>query len=52
MSLKYVPKGPVDSKSSLVQMMSMFAGISLGLRPTNERPRYNVTTSLIGWART
>ena len=28
------------------------AGISLGVCPTNERRRYNVTTSLIGWAHT
>ena len=26
------------------------AGLSLGLRPANERPRYFVTMSLIGWA--
>ena len=28
------------------------AGISLGMRPTNERRRYNVTASLIDWAHT
>ena len=27
-------------------------GISLGMRPANERCRYNATTSLIGWAHT
>ena len=27
----------------------MFAGLILGLRPANERRRYLVTTSLIGW---
>ena len=26
------------------------AGMILGLRPANERRRYSVTTSLIGWA--
>ena len=26
------------------------AGLILGLRPVNERRRYFVTTSLIGWA--
>ena len=26
--------------------------ISLGMHPANERRRYNVTTSLIGWAPT
>ena len=28
------------------------SGLILGLRPTNERRRYFVTTSLIGWAQT
>ena len=28
------------------------AGLILGLRPTNERRRYKVTPSLIGWAQT
>ena len=27
-------------------------GISLGMHPANERRRYIVTTSLIGWAHT
>ena len=27
-------------------------GLILGLRPANERRRYKVTTSLIGWAQT
>ena len=35
---------------SLVQYP--IAGLILGLRPTNERRRYVVTTSLIGWAQT
>ena len=26
-----------------------YAGISLGMRPANERRRYIVTTSLTGW---
>ena len=29
-----------------------YSGISLGMRPANERRRYTVTTSLIGWAHT
>ena len=29
-----------------------FTGLILGLRPANERRRYKVTTSLIGWAQT
>ena len=28
------------------------AGLILGLRPVNERRRYKVTQSLIGWAQT
>ena len=28
------------------------SGLILGLRPANERRRYFVTTSLIGWAQT
>ena len=28
------------------------AGLILGLRPANERRRYKVTPSLIGWAQT
>ena len=27
-------------------------GLILGLHPTNERRRYKVTSSLIGWAQT
>ena len=29
-----------------------YTGLILGLRPANERRRYNVTPSLIGWAQT
>ena len=29
-----------------------FTGLNLGLRPANERRRYKVTPSLIGWAQT
>ena len=31
---------------------SVVAEIDLDMRPANERRRYNVTTSLIGWAHT
>ena len=34
------------------QMWSWYTGISLGMHPANERRRYIVTTSLIGWAHT
>ena len=33
-------------------MIKWHAGISLGMRPANERRRYIVTTSLIGWEHT
>ena len=39
----------------LYENLDSFHGITeliLGLRPTNERRRYFVTTSLIGWAQT
>ena len=32
--------------------MESGAGLILGLRPANERRRYKVTPSLIGWAQT
>ena len=32
--------------------MGSHSGLILGLRPTNERRRYKVTPSLIGWAQT
>ena len=32
------------------QSAGVWLGISLGLRPANERRRYIVTTSLIDWA--
>ena len=41
-SMKFVAKGPVDSKSVLV----------LGPHPANERHRYKVAPSLIGWTQT
>ena len=63
--LKYAAKGPVDKKSSLTlviawrgnnllpePIMTQLTGVCivLGLCPANERGRYFVTTSLIGWA--
>ena len=39
-SYKYVSQG----------MSYVVPGLNLGLRPANERRRYFVTTSLIGWA--
>ena len=34
------------------QVGVLYSGLILGLRPANERRRYLVTTSLIGWAQT
>ena len=36
----------------LLSASMMYAENSLGMRPTNERCRYIVTTSLIGWVHT
>ena len=38
-------------ESTFVQAMA-WSGPILGLRPANERRRYFVTTSLVGWAQT
>ena len=35
-----------------IQVLVPYTGINLGMRPANERRRYNVKTSLIGWAHT
>ena len=43
----------LDKKPLLIQMMTRSrtsSGIILCMRPVNERWRYNVTSSLIGWA--
>ena len=42
----------VGSKSTFFPASVMFSGLILGLRPANERRRYKVTPSLIGWAQT
>ena len=34
----------------MVEYYILISGLILGLRPTNERRRYIVATSLIGWA--
>ena len=41
---------PHGNRSSL--LLDINAGTSLGMSPANERRRYNVTTSLIGWVLT
>ena len=35
-----------------IQYLKRDAGLILGLRPANERRRYYVTQSLIGWVQT
>ena len=37
---------------TLVEPKKIKTGLILGLRPANERSRYKVTSSLIGWAQT
>ena len=45
-----------DNKLELVNILVTFrtpiTGLIVGLRPANERRRYFVTTSFIGWAQT
>ena len=36
----------------MARFLDVYAGLIQGLRPANERCRYNVTPSLIGWAQT
>ena len=44
----FIRSDPINNKPPFVQI----TGTSLGMRPANERRRYNVTTYLIGWAHT
>ena len=43
---------PLVCKGISIAPDSPLAGISLGMHPANERRRYNVTMSLIGWVHT
>ena len=57
-----VQNGPINNKPALAPVMVWSqtghkpllesTGISLGMQPANERRRYNVMTSLIGWTHT
>ena len=38
-----------NAQMAILLVKDMYRGLILGLRPTNERRRYFVTTSLIGW---
>ena len=41
-----------EKYKELLALNSVDAGLILGLRPTNKRRHYKVTTSLIDWAQT
>ena len=43
-----------DDKGAIIttSVFNAYSGLILSLRPTNERRRYFVTTSLIGWTQT
>ena len=42
-----------ESNELISELLShLYAELILGLRPANERGRYKVTPSLIGWAQT
>ena len=44
--------GPVNSRHHEISSNNIVAGIVLWMRPANERWRYTVTPSFIGWAHT
>ena len=46
------PQPSTTKKQQFSPRHSQLAGLILGLRPTNERRRYKVTASPIGWAQT
>ena len=53
--VKGVAGGTLDryySPLNINQFCYIITGLILGLRPANERRRYKVTTSLIGWVQT
>ena len=41
--------GLYQIQQNKTKTMCIYTGLILGLRPANERRRYFVTTSLIGW---
>ena len=45
-----VAEGSFTGSAQDINHQSVYAEISLGMRPANERRRYNATTSLIDWA--
>ena len=48
----YQKKSTDINKQNGISERPSVSGISLGMGPANKRRRYNVTTSLIGWAHT
>ena len=42
----------IYARTILMSEQHVISGLILGLRPANERRRYKVTSSLIGWAKT
>ena len=50
-SIRKLPSDQCEMKSDVVVAIQ-YTGLILGLRPANERRRYKVTPSLIGWAQT
>ena len=49
---KYGEHSSLLCENAILINMTDRAGISLGMRPANERRRYNIKTSLMGWAHT
>ena len=47
---KYGEHSSLLCENAVLINMTVRAGISLGMRPANETCRYNVKTSLMGWA--
>ena len=52
MTLKDNFKRNVSERRFFFTSLNIISGLILGLRPANERRRYFVTMSLIGWAQT
>ena len=50
----HMSRGSQACRVSLTRQADCYvlSGISLGMRPANERRRYNITMSLIDWAHT
>ena len=55
-AMSFTPTGPDNCIFGIIlrveKQWEQYAGLILGLRPANERHRYKVTLSLIGWVQT